>query len=251
MTVAVESVTKGNVVVSLLSKTPVWTFSGAENFDPFEMLMQRWSLADGLGLGSQWFWKLILTPPSAEVPLMRKSAVNKSPVVPNGRKLGKITAARIVVGLSIVAFPVHAPELPKSVVEPTHPARGMELAGIMLPVKSTPNGVSTCFPPESVVELTVMSNPLKVSVLLIIIGTLIAVLGVVRGPLKVGGLVGHLPAETSVTAAIHIRPVVAACARGIICPEKIPMTIRGTSRTRTLNPFFKLDSSLRIRFFAH
>ncbi len=174
------------------------------------MATQSCPLLDSFG--SQWFWKAIVTPLGIVVPLITNIAVNNNPVVPVGRNDGKIIAARTVVGLSIVAL---APqELPTMENEPAHSARGMEFAGIMLPVKSTPNGLSTECPLESRVEFIVISNPLKVSVLLIIIGTLSRVFGVVSGPLKMGPEAGHL-VLTSAIEAIQTSPEGVAWTRGM------------------------------------
>jgi hypothetical protein len=59
-------------------------------------------------------------------------------------------------------------------------------------------------------ELSVISNPLKKSVLLIITGTRSRELGVVRGPLNVGAAVGHLGGvpRASLIEAMQTRPVV-------------------------------------------
>ena len=132
---------------------------------------------------------------------MLKMAVNNKPVVPGGARnpLGPITAISTVEGLS-VATQVD----PNIRTPPTQSARMTELAGIMLPVRSAPYGLSF----DVSLELRVMSNPRNGSVLLIITGILSREIGDVTGPLNVGpGAIGHF---VSVTWAMQTRPLPAA-----------------------------------------
>ena len=146
------------------------------------------------------FWKFILTPPANVVPAMLKIAVNNSPVAPGDVRnpLGPITAKRTVVGFS------HEPhDIPEIRIPPTQFARVIEAGGIIVPVRSIPYGLSL----DVSLELSVMSNPLNELVLLIMIGTLSKVFGVVRGPLKTGGVIGH---AVSVTWVMQTMPPLTA-----------------------------------------
>ncbi len=174
---------------------------------------------------------------------MLKIAVNNIPVVPCGARnpKGPTTASSTVEGLLFGGAQVD----PDIKTPPAQFARMTEPVGIMLPIRSAPQGLSL----DRSLELSVMSNPLNGSVLLIMTGTLSREFGVVNGPLNVGPVGnGHF---VSVTCAIQTRPLPAAWARGITCAGSIaPRIASGRRIVRTDNFLFKSGSSAHFRFIV-
>jgi hypothetical protein len=196
----------GRVATLLLSNPPFWIVSGGGVKVPSANSTQTVvpeTLESAVG---QPVWYPIDTPPVGVVPVMLKTAVNRRPVLPVGMRTVVTTARRTVSKVSVVLEHVD----PCIRTPPTHFTR-IDETGRKVPVRSVSYGLSFVTSPT----FRVMSITLKVAVLLIMIGTLSNVLGVVTGPLKTGGEVGHLVSVGWATQTIPVS-VAGAQALGII-----------------------------------
>jgi hypothetical protein len=226
--VLVERVAYGRVAVLLLSNPPFWVDSETGVIVPLVTVTHKLPLE----LVEHPLWYCIVTPPCEVVPPMAKTAVNNTPVVPGGARnpKGPTIAICTVEGLS-----VPAQTDPMIRVRPTHSKRVMEPEGMMLPVRSTPYGLSF----DVSLELSVMSNPLNEAVLLIITGTRSRVLGEVNGPLNTGGKAGH---RVSPTCAMHTVPPDAPATRD----GKVWTTVR-TARIAIMDAsILRLSRTLKL-----